>query len=396
MLSSRARPVLWVAIGHLVIELSSQFLPVVYPVLADRMVLNYTQIGVLALVASLGTSAAQPLFGLLSDRWDPRWMTVLSIAWIGVAMGMVGVAGRSGSYALLALTIGLGVLGSAAFHPPGATIVSSASTARRGASVSVFSVGGSVGSALSPLLVTAGLEQFGLWGTTVLIPVALAYSLVLYGYLRRAPQPAHRAAQRRATRGDRWAVAGLALVVLTVMSLAWYQVSLRTYLPMWIESRTGSLALGGQMLFVLAASMGVGSLLGGALSDRTDRWRLLAVCLVLLAPSLWLFVGAEGAARWALIGVIGVLLGGTFPVSIVIAHETWPSGVGIASGLVMGIGWLPGGIGASVTGAIADRLSLEWGLRALAVPPLVGLGCILAYAATRRRQKVEQGEAVPA
>jgi cyanate permease len=107
---------------------------------------------------------------------------------------------------------------------------------------------------------------------------------------------------------------------------------------------------------------------------------------------MWLFVSATGAVQWLLIAAMGVLLGATFPVSIVLAQETWPAGVGIASGLVMGVGWLPGGIGASVTGAIADRVSLEWGLRALVVPPVVGLACILCYAATRRYWVKEQRE----
>ena len=70
------------SIGHTVIELCSQFLPVIYPILVDTMGLSYTQVGGLALVSSLGTSLAQPLFGHLSDRWDPRQITVLSLVWI--------------------------------------------------------------------------------------------------------------------------------------------------------------------------------------------------------------------------------------------------------------------------------------------------------------------------
>ena len=60
----------------------SQFLPVIYPIVMQTMGLNYTQIGVLALVSSVGTSLAQPLFGHLSDRWDPRRMSALAVAWI--------------------------------------------------------------------------------------------------------------------------------------------------------------------------------------------------------------------------------------------------------------------------------------------------------------------------
>jgi FSR family fosmidomycin resistance protein-like MFS transporter len=393
MMRNRPSPVFLVAIGHMVIELSSQFLPVVYPLVRETMGLNYTQVGLLALVASLGTSVAQPLFGYLSDRWDPRWMSALGVAWIGLVMGLVGLAG---SYAALALTIGLGVLGSAAYHPPGATIASSAVRGRRGVSVSIFSVGGSAGSALSPLLITAGIGWLGMRGTIVLIPIAILYSLVLFALLRRVGRPPqrHTPATRRAP--PRNVLAGLSLVVLAVMCLAWFQGSLRTYLPIWVEQQTGSLAAGGRLMFTLMATMGVGSLIGGALSDRIGRWQMLVIVLALLAPVSWLFVSASGIVQWALIVVIGLLLGATFPISIVMAHETWPSGMGIASGLVMGLGWLPAGIGASVTGAIADRVSLEAGLRTLLIPALIGAGLVVTYGVVQGKRAAEREEPLPA
>ena len=384
---NRSYPVFLVAAGHGVIELSSQFLPVMYPLVKETMGLNYTQIGLLALVASLGTSVAQPLFGYVSDRWDPRWMSVLSVAWIGLIMGLVGLAG---SYAMLALIIGLGVLGSAAYHPPGATIASSSGAGRRGASVSIFSVGGSAGSALSPLLITAGIGWLGMQGTVVLIPVAVLYSLVLFFRLRRLDRPQLQTRSTAKRESARSVLAGLVLVVLTVMCLAWFQGSFRTYLPTWIEQQTGSLATGSKMMVVMMAAMGIGSLAGGALSDRIGRWQLLVISLGLLGPAAWLFVSASGFAQWALAASIGMLLGTTFPVSIVMAQETWPSGVGIASGLVMGLGWLPAGIGASVTGAIADRLSLEAGLRTLFVPALIGVGLVIVYGITQGRRAAER------
>jgi len=377
----------------MMIELSSQFLPVVYPIIRETMGLSYAQVGLLALVASLGTSVAQPLFGYLSDRWDPRWMSALSVAWIGLIMGLVGLAG---SYATLALTIGLGVLGSAAYHPPGATIASSAVRGRRGVSVSIFSVGGSAGSALSPLLITAGIGWLGMRGTVVLIPLAISYSLLLFALLRRTGRPPQRHASTARRLPPRNVLNGLTLVVLAVMCLAWFQGSLRTYLPIWVEQQSGSLSAGGRLMFTLMATMGVGSLIGGALSDRIGRWQMLVIVLALLAPASWLFVGASGVAQWVLIVVIGVLLGATFPVSIVMAQETWPSGMGIASGLVMGLGWLPAGIGASVTGAIADRVSLEAGLRTLLIPALIGAGLVATYGIVQGKGAAEREEPLPA
>lgn len=390
---NRPSPVLLVAGGHMMIELSSQFLPVVYPIVRERLDLSYTEIGLLALVASLGTSVAQPLFGYLSDRWKSRWVGALSVAWIGLIMGLVGLMG---SYTALALTIGLGVLGSAAYHPTGATIASSAVKGRRGVSVSIFSVGGSIGSALSPLLITTGTSWLGMRGTIVLVPLAIAYSAVLFAFLR---PPDRRPHKRRSTaaRMPSWHVLlGLGLTVLAVMCLAWFQGSLRTYLPIWVEQQTDSLSAGGRMMFTLMATMGVGSLIGGVLSDRIGRWQMLVVVLGLLAPAAWAFVGASGVAQWALIVAIGMLLGATFPVSIVMAQETWPSGMGVASGLVMGLGWLPAGIGASVTGAIADRVSLEAGLRTLVIPAMIGAALAVTYGIMLGKRAAEREEPLPA
>ena len=51
----------------------------------------------------------------------------------------------------------------------------------------------------------------------------------------------------------------------------------------------------------------------------------------------------------------------------------------------MGLGWAPGGLGASVTGAIADRFSLTAGLQTLILAPLLGVGCTVAYVLLQRR-----------
>jgi fucose permease len=100
---------------------------------------------------------------------------------------------------------------------------------------------------------------------------------------------------------------------------------------------------------------------------------------------LWLFPGASGLWQVTLIILLGVLIGLSFPTAVVMAQETWPQGVGFASALVMGLGWAPGGMGASFTGFVADHYSLATGLDLLIFPPLLGLACILIYAALQRR-----------
>ncbi|MBN1992073.1 MAG: MFS transporter [Anaerolineae bacterium] len=381
----------WLIVGaHLVIELCNNFLPVVFPLFITTIGLTYTQVGIVTLVAGTCGTLTQPFFGYLSDRWGSRQLTVFSLAWIGLTMGLVGFAWNYPSLVLLAA---LGALGSAAFHPAGATIaLTDGKREKRGTSVSVFSVGGNLGTALSPLWITLGLTWLGIQGTVILIPVALLFSLFLYRQLipktssaqaQPSPWPAQ-SQPNRPQKIENGALLGLILVVMAVMSRTWFQITLVTYLPEWLRSEGHTLAYGGQMLSVMLVFIGVGSLTGGTLSDRIGRWQVLALSLLLLAPVHWLFLSTTGAGQMALAGVMGVLLGASFPVGLVMAQDAWPSRVGMATALVMGLGWATGGIGASVTGFLADQFSLTTGLLSLVLTPLVGVLCTLAYVVVQK------------
>jgi FSR family fosmidomycin resistance protein-like MFS transporter len=388
MTSSFIRSVSLVALAHLTIELCANFLPVMYPMLISAWGLTYTKIGVIALVASLSSALTQPIFGHLSDRWGAQRMTIFSVVWMGLIMGMAGFAW---DYPSLLGLVGLGALGSAAFHPAGAVLTSARGGPKRGTAISIFSVAGNLGSAFSPMLVAAGISGLGLAGTVVLIPVALFVSLALHHQLRReanvginhpARPTAHRPQHGVITEG---AKLGLALIVVGVMCRSWVQVALMTYLPQWIQNQGGSLTFGGQMLALFMVAAGAGSLTGGHLSDRFGRWQVMAVSAALLGPTIWLFLQATGFWQIVWVGVTGALIGLSFPVGVVMAQETWPQGVGRASALVMGVGWAPGGLGASFTGFVADHYALATGLQLLIFPPLLGLACALGYAALQRR-----------
>ena len=378
------------ALAHFTLEVcSSNFLPVVYPRLIETLGLSYGQIGLIALVGSLTGALIQPLFGFLSDRWGPTRLATLSIVWLGGLMGLVGFVN---SYPLLLVLVGLAMLGSAAFHPAGAVLASMTSDKGRGAALSIFSVAGNLGSAVSPLLVAVGLSWLGVKGTVVIIPVALLVGLLLYQQLASQTDwvndhlQTHRAQQATQARGlETSLILGLALVTLMVMARSWFQMALITYLPEWIHSQGQSLAFGGQVLSIMLVATGVGSFIGGPLSDRIGRWQIAVLSLTLLSLAQWAFLNSAIYWQVGLVAVMGLLIGATFPVTIAMAQETWPRGVGLALALVMGLGWAPGGLGAWVTGFIADQASLAVGLQTLILPPLLGVVAVAAFALVQRR-----------
>lgn len=391
MKSKSTHAVLFIALAHLTIELCENYLPVIYPTLRETLNLSYTQVGTITFVLSAATTLPQPFSGYLSDRWRPHQLVAVSVVWIGLTMGLVGF---TWSYPSLLAIVALGGLGSALFHPPSAVVASAGGGEHKGAAMSIFSVSGNLGSAFSPLLMTAGIGALGLLGTSMLIPLGLLVGSFLYLQAGRISRTQADDANARTRLAENGSLAGLVLIVMVVMARSWFQLTLMTYLPTWIESQGGSVVAGGRMLFLLLLGVGAGSLVGGALSDRIGRWQVLVVSLTLLGPAYWLFMGQLGLMQTALVAIMGFLVGTSFPVALVMAQETWPRSVGVASGLVIGLGWLPGGLGASATGFIADQFSLATGLQTLIVAPILGAVCGVAYAMVLRREKEAKTQAV--
>jgi FSR family fosmidomycin resistance protein-like MFS transporter len=366
------------ALAHLVLESCFNFLPVLYVLLIPKLELTYAQIGTLVLLTSIAGSLTQPIFGWLSDRSDPRVIVIASIIWGGILMGLVGFMP---TYGTLAALLVLASLGSAAFHPPAAALSAQADVSNRGRAMSIFSVGGNLGGAMSPALVGLALGAFGIAATAVVIPLALATGLYLARQMPRIhpverSQPADTDGRSRFPTGS---LAALLAMVAVVAARSYYQKALITYLPEWLRTDGQTLAMAGAALAALLVAVSIGSLFGGSLSDRFGRLPVIVASLILMMAGHWLLMRLGGASQMATVVLVGLSIGASFPVTIVLAQEAWPRSVGFASAMVMGLGWLPAGLGALVVGRIADRSSLSQGLDSLLFVPLAGLAAAAIY-----------------
>ena len=388
------RPIALGAVGHLLLEITNNFLPVTYPLLIPLLGLSFTQVGLIALVHSACGTLPQPWLGALAQRWGPQRIIVISLAWSGLFMGLIGL---TGSYWLALVLAGLGGFGGGAFHPAGAMSVARMAAGpegrqRRGAAMSLFSVGGNLGSALSPALMAVALGLFGLPGTGAAVVVGLGSALLVWRLLapralasggdaaadgalpgsKPSPSPARPRAERRG-----YPVLPLALIVVFAMSRSWFQLSITSFLPTWTGESLGSTAW---PLVLFMGSVGAGSLSGGRLSDRIGRTRTLLGAALLTIPAHLTFIHGLPAVQLAAVAVLGAALGATLPVAIVMAQERRPHATGVAAGLVIGLGGLPAGIGASVTGLLADAFSLDAALQWTVLALVVGALPVIALA----------------
>jgi FSR family fosmidomycin resistance protein-like MFS transporter len=91
-------------------------------------------------------------------------------------------------------------------------------------------------------------------------------------------------------------------------------------------------------------------------------------------PAILLFAQFPGRAGFLTAAVIGLLAASTLPLLLVIAQELMAGRAGLASGLIMGLGFTMSAIGVPITGAVAD----EWGIQnAMRFQALVGAATIV-------------------
>src|SRR5947209_13347132 len=170
------------SLGHMCTDISQGSVPALLPFLISRDHLSYAAASALVLAATISSSVVQPAFGYVSDRYSLPWLMP-----IGPALGGLGVAlvGFAPSYGLIFAAVLVSGLGVAAFHPEGSRFANYVSGPRRASGMSLFSVGGNVGFALGPVLVTPLVLVFGLHGTAFVLLPTVGMAAVLASELKR-------------------------------------------------------------------------------------------------------------------------------------------------------------------------------------------------------------------
>jgi len=365
-------PLLLMFLGHIWVDASQGILPVVLPKLKEALALSYFQVGLVVTVLNITSSVIQPIFGYLADRMRTGWFVPAGILWTALMMGVIGWAP---SYLSVVLLVGFAGLGTAAFHPRAMMVVYHVSASRKGFGTAVFSTGGNIGFALGPMVGSLLVLGFGLHATIGLLgPGALLALLIFFwpgDFLRReAPAKGKASAGGEGPYSILWGSLILTCLIVTLRS--WVYISFITYLPMFLQEQGLHLKTGSLVLTVFLAAGAAAGLYGGHLSDRVGRRLVIIVSMLLYPVFMSLMILSSGPILWVLAAASGAALLASFSVTIVLAQEILPRNLGLASGLILGLGFGTGGLGTAVSGWIADAVGLYKTIWVLALVPVLG------------------------
>lgn len=362
---AKRRVITFLSVGHACVDIYQGAVASLVPFFVAERAYSYAAVSGVVLAASLLSSVAQPVFGLLTDRWAMPWILPVS-----TLLGGLGIAlsGLSGSYPLTLMCVAVSGIGVAAYHPESARVARLLSEGSHSA-MGWFSVGGNLGFAAAPLMITAVVATGGLRLSPLLMVPALAGGALCLPVVHALGRTSRAASGTAAAAGtdDKASFVRLSLSVV-LRSIEF--VGLSTFISLYAQQRMGgSTAAGTVALFVLYTGGAVGSVAGGGLASRWDRVTVARWSYLLTIPAIAGIVFIPGPAFYLFVALASIALYIPFSLHVTLGQDYLPTRVGTASGITLGLTVSIGGLVTPLIGTIADATSLRTALAPLAVLP---------------------------
>lgn len=345
---------------------SNMYAPLL-PLLMPRLGMSLQTAGVLMMVFQAASSLSQLVFGRLADRGHARALLVCGPLLSAIVLSLMGLVHDTG---MLALVLVVGGLGIAAFHPPGAMVAHTAGQGRPGTAMSVFVTSGTIGFAVSPLLVANAAGQYGLGATVWFLLPGVACSLLFARAVPALPLTRHPHAHRSGFGVLRPQALNLFLLYALVVLRTVVSLSFATFVPVLLTRQGMSVGEAGTAMALYLFMSGIGGFWGGTLADRFGPRRVILGSLLISTPFLLTAPQLTGWALAATLAVGGLFLQSTLPVNVSFGQALAPHSAATVSSLMMGVAWGTGGMLVPVTGTLADALGLPATLTILACLPL--------------------------
>lgn len=371
------------ALGHLVNDAYTAFLPAMLPMFHLQLGLDEATLAGLVAVFALSASLPGPFLGRISDRYSEAVVTAASVLFSAILLSLLAL---TPSATLLFALVAFAGFGSAAIHPAGSMLV------RRGASrpelaVAIFASGGMLGYAVGPSLLAIARSHFeAMLPLALMLPgVVAAAAILALAPRQEAPTAQTPVAARRIDWDIVWGPVGTITLAAALAFLPFTTVL--NGLPLFLIERHGlsethpaiASTLGTFSLAAAAGGIGV-----GFLATRMPRNWLLATILTASVPAFLglLWVSPETGSFVLMLSAAGALSYAASPILVVAAQDLAPRAGATASGMVFGLGSSLAGLMYFGIGTLQSYLGTGIALSISFVAPL--LSAALSFAVLSR------------
>lgn len=369
--------------GHLVTDFYQGALPAMLPFLISNKHFSYAAAAFLIFAANASSSVIQPLFGIYSDKISIPWALSLGTLLAGLGIGFAGVMP---DYYAMFILVALSGIGIALYHPEGARLANKFGGKNKTSAVSIFTAGGNIGFAVSPIITTTLLAIFGLSGTIILSIPAIVLGIVLLFNAHNFSKPVedtdnfninsdvkNLSKNTCEKHADEWGPFFRLTLTLLCRSVVFF--GLNTFLVIyWMNVLKQSKVQGSIALSTLIIVGAVGTLFAGKFADKYGNKKIILFGYSCLLPLLLIFLNIKNAKIAGLLLIpLGFVLYSPFSPMIALGQKYLPNHVGLASGVTMGLGVTMGGIVSPLLGLVCDHYGVHAALSCLVVMPIFAI-----------------------
>ena len=168
------------SLGHFSVDWAQSAFPALLPYFITLCSLSYRDATALLFANILLASVTQPILGYYSDKVSKPWFIPFGVLLSGLSLTALAF---TDNYSVIFICSMLSGLGSSIYHPEAARMVNEISGAVKGKAMGTFSVGGSVGFAVGPIIAGLCAYAFDIHGLAVFAVVNTGLALFLYHHL---------------------------------------------------------------------------------------------------------------------------------------------------------------------------------------------------------------------
>jgi len=338
-----------ISVGHFMSHFFSLTLPPLFIYLREAFNVSYAELGLLMALSYGASAVVQVPVGFLVDRFGAKLVLTVGLTLLSLGYGLVGLAPTFWVAIALAMLAGIG---NSVFHPADYVILnSSISPSRMGRAFSIHTFAGHLGTAVAPVSMILLSDLFG-WRTALIAAglFGLAVMLALltqWNSIREDVAPKPKKKDQAAAALPAAVPDGLALLFskpivlffLFFATLSMTSSGINAFAVTALVTLHGTpLAIASMALTVYLFCSATGILIGGEISDRTQRHDVVAAIVFVMTAVFSLLLAwfdLPLAILVALMAIMGLGQGITRPARDMMLRATAPKGsVGKVFGFV--------------------------------------------------------------